>query len=300
MVLAQRLFSGIKILETDYFITEWTVLSTDTVVLPLSGTGYNFTVDWGDGSPINTITTYNDPNASHSYSSDGIYQIKILGDCPSFTFENIGSKLLITDVKQWGANEFISLNFWGCTNLNNLTPTDTPILSVGCSLESLFNTCGLSNINNIENWDISNVTTLRYSFNANIGFTIGDLSNWNFSNCLNFYGMFRFTSYNNPLNTATMKPTTMAEMFRNNSVFDQDLSGIDVSNLTNATFMFFSASLSTVNYNALLVAWNSQILQSGVVFHGGNSKYTLGSPAETAHANMIASDLWEITDGGGI
>ena len=59
--------------------------------------------------------------------------------------------------------------------------------------------------------------------------------------------------------------------------------------------MFDGVTLSNANYDNLLIGWNTQTLQSGVTFHGGNSQYCLG---ETARANMIANDSWTITDGG--
>ena len=36
--------------------------------------------------------------------------------------------------------------------------------------------------------------------------------------------------------------------------------------------MFTGVKLSTPNYDALLIGWDSQILQSNVTFGGGNSK----------------------------
>ncbi|MFI1770149.1 BspA family leucine-rich repeat surface protein, partial [Thalassobellus citreus] len=49
------------------------------------------------------------------------------------------------------------------------------------------------------------------------------------------------------------------------------------------------------NYDNLLIGWNAQNLNASVGFDGGLSKYCAG---EAARANMIASDNWNITDGG--
>jgi hypothetical protein len=59
--------------------------------------------------------------------------------------------------------------------------------------------------------------------------------------------------------------------------------------------MFNSITLSTANYDSLLIGWNAQVLQSTVTFSGGNSTYCAGT---SARANMISSDSWTITDGG--
>jgi len=66
------------------------------------------------------------------------------------------------------------------------------------------------------------------------------------------------------------------------------------------SFMFEGVTLSTANYNNLLIGWNSlPTLQNGVDFHAGNSKYTSGGAAETAHLALISPpNNWTITDGG--
>jgi len=65
--------------------------------------------------------------------------------------------------------------------------------------------------------------------------------------------------------------------------------------VTNMDNMFLNATLSTANYDALLMGWDAQPLQVGVNFHGGNSTYCLG---EAARTNMIDNDGWIITDAG--
>ena len=52
------------------FVTKWTVGAGVSVTLPLvqsraeGALSYNCTVNWGDNTPIQTITTYNSPNAT--------------------------------------------------------------------------------------------------------------------------------------------------------------------------------------------------------------------------------------------
>jgi len=59
-------------------------------------------------------------------------------------------------------------------------------------------------------------------------------------------------------------------------------------------FMFDGVTLPTVNYDAILTHFNSQLVQSNVEFSGGDSKYC----ANTAHDNLMNSNGWIITDGG--
>jgi hypothetical protein len=63
--------------------------------------------------------------------------------------------------------------------------------------------------------------------------------------------------------------------------------------------MFDSVTLSTANYDALLIGWDAQNLQPNVTFSGGNSQYSAGA-ATTARTNMTDNDGWIITDGGQI
>ena len=64
--------------------------SNDTVVLPLVSNGsYNFQVDWGDGIR-ETITTWNQSEKTHQYTSTGIYEVRIIGGISGWQFNNGG------------------------------------------------------------------------------------------------------------------------------------------------------------------------------------------------------------------
>ena len=86
-------------------------------------------------------------------------------------------------------------------------------------------------------------------------------------------------------------------MFKGAIAFDQDIGGWNVESLIYATDMFEGVTLSTTNYDALLIGWDAQNLRSGVPFSGGNSTFCAGI---TARTNMINSDGWTITDAGKI
>lgn len=201
--------------------------------------------------------------------SNGFSQIKFFGggDC---------NKLL--EIRQWGSNVVWSTmngSFMGCANLGNEQATDSPNLSsvtnmVDCFRSSTFN-------QDIGNWNVSNVTKTAFMFRFNSTFN-QDIGSWDVSNV-----------------------TRMEFMFQSASSFDQDIGSWDVSNVTNMSFMFSNVTLSTANYDALLIGWNSlPSLQSSVNFHAGNSKYTLGGAAEAARTSLINTYGWVITDGGGI
>ncbi len=177
----------------------------------------------------------------------------------------------------------------------------------------------------ISSWNTSQVTDMKYMFSGASSFN-QNISSWNTANVADMARMFRnATSFNNSLQKNgslwdTSKVESMMEMFlgatsfnqdlsswitslvsdmsgmfRGATSFNQDLSAWNVTGLTNASNMFKGVTLSTSNYDALLTGWESQNLQSNVIFDGGNSKYY---EAE-ARSNLIgAPNNWTITDGG--
>ena len=183
----------------------------------------------------------------------------------------------------------------------------------------------------ISAWDVSKVTDMSYMFYKTDVFN-QDISDWVTGTVTNMQGMFYDAeAFNNGGDTLdwsdTSKVTTMNQMFRDADTFNQDISGWntgavtnmnsmfhsadtfnqdvsawDVRKVTNMSYMFLGDTLSTANYDALLIAWDALELWDDVAFHGGSSKYTTCSAASAAREKMIATDgdSWTITDGGAI
>lgn len=89
----------------------------------------------------------------------------------------------------------------------------------------------------------------------------------------------------------------MDRMFQSATAFNQNLGGWNVTALTTAVDMFLGVTLSTANYDALLIGWEAQLVKDNVFFGGGNSKYTAGTGG-VARAALIADHTWTISDGG--
>lgn len=138
------------------------------------------------------------------------------------------------------------------------------------SMESAFYGCANLIGNATDHPDLSNVTNMSRMFTNAPNFDQA-LSTWNVSNV-----------------------TDMSFMFLGATSFNQALSTWNVGNVTNMEDMFENATLSTNNYDALLLAWSKLALQNGVPFHGGNSTYCTG---RDARAKIIADFGWSITDG---
>ena len=104
------------------FRSTWRVPADNkTITLPLvSGHNYNFTVDWGDGSPVSEITGHDDDDKMHTYANEGDYNLLIAGLLEAWSFNNAGDKDKILSVKDFGDLGYKNLSgaFHGCANLS--------------------------------------------------------------------------------------------------------------------------------------------------------------------------------------
>ena len=157
------------------------------------------------------------------------------------------------------------------------------------------------------------------------------------SNCgqLNLNTGAAFNGCSNMTWTATDAPTisttSLGGTFRGCTAFDGNINNWDVSGVTSlfaflylansftgaldnwdigsvTNFSYFGAGITvgtgirmtTANYDALLVSWEGQAPNSGLTASFGESKYSLGSAADTAQASLRSTYGWTLTDGGGI
>ena len=149
------------------------------------------------------------------------------------------------------------------------------------------------------NWDTSNVTSMREMFDhANVAQP--NTINWDTSNVTDMSGMFRdaFAANPNTSNWDTSSVTNMNEMFKDATNADPDMSDWEFTNVILMVGMFEGVSISTTNYDNLLIQLDATA-GSGGFLHAGSSQYTSGGAAATARANLI-SDSWTINDGGSI
>lgn len=315
-----------RLYSTDTFVTVWNVVGSNQITLPLVSNGtYNFYVDWGDGTK-NTITTYNQAEVTHTYNYSGIYTVMITGTLTGFRFASGGDCTRLLRILNWGKNFCWGNNtsiFYGCGNLV-ITALDAVNLTGVTSFSNLFAyTNNITSVPNMGNWNISAITNLSSTFSNCLKFN-QDLSKWNTANVTNMRGLFSNTMFNHDIsNWDTSKVTDMSSMFNTDTAFNQDISAWDtskvtdmsrmfyqafnfnqnlgswnISSLTDATYMFWGKALSTDNYDALLIGWAAQApnIQSGVPFHGGNSKYS--DAAVAARSLLVNTYGWTITDGG--
>jgi len=318
------------VLDTN-FVTTWKTDNTgtsndDQITLPLvNGGSYNFTADWGDSS-TSIITAWDDAAKTHTYSSSGTYTVTIAGTIQGFYFNNGGDKAKFKTIENWG-NLDISTNgsFWGCSNLT-CSATDAPTISAtdlthtfrGCTnFNGRIGNWDVSSVTNmhsmfydafpfnqdIGNWDVSSVATMASMFRDNSAFN-QDIGSWNVSNVTNMEYMFRSSPFNQDIgNWDVSKVTTMRQMLKNcDAMTSANLGKVKDWTITALTaapnFMVdCSNSMSTADYDALLVAWEGQTHEDDVTIHVNSATYTDSSSASTARAALV-TDGWTITDGG--
>ena len=254
--------------------------ASDQFTIPTTGTGYNYDVDWGDGTTSTAVTG----STTHTFPSAGNYVVKISGAFPRIYFNGVGDRLKLLEVQNWGNivwKAFASA-FFNCANMN-ITANDTPDLSAmttGGEFYYAFRQCNIQNSPKISDWDVSIITDFRSMFSANSNFN-ENLNGWDMSSVSFLTDMFQgASSFNQPLdNWDVSNILNLSGLFYNCTVFNQDLSGWDVSNVTNmanifrsssfnhnigiwqidslsyAYGMFFNSGMSTANYTDTIVSW---------------------------------------------
>lgn len=250
--------------------------AANQIRLPLlnpSSTGiYDFKINWGDGSESH-ITAYDQAEILHTYAASGIYTLTITGKFRGFRFNNSGDRLKISEILSFGPLELIDQAwFYGCSNLNLANVSDVPRnYAVASNWYAFMNCTNLTTIKNFTSWLIAS----------------HDATNF-----------FRGSKFNQPLaGLKTGHISIWHSMFRDNLFFNQDISMLDFSSVTDMTN--FMTGKSPANYNAsyydsLLITLDATG-KTNVPLGMGAIKYT--SAGSAARANLIAKG-WIITDGG--
>ena len=301
-----------------------TTAASQEVKIPLKGT-VDVTVNWGDGSTPESITTAG--NIGHVYATAGEHTVSITGTLTGLGYDNLlGYWNYLKKVLSWGdvGLEDLSYAFAYCTLLTEV-PNDLPATVTNLSyafyyatnfngeignwntssvttMEGMFCEATLFN-QEIGNWDVSSTQNMSWMFLETDSFN-QDIGNWNVSNVTNMAGMFDYApGFNQDIGSwNTAKVTDMSWMFEAQTAganaFDQNIGSWDISSVTTMQGMFANLTLSTPNYDSTLMGWAAQNVQPNVTFDGGNSQYTCGIPAIARDTLTEAPNSWTITDGG--
>ena len=290
--------------KSKYMITEWTITSDNrTIKLPVQGTGLNITVDWGDGTEPEVITT---EFPTHTYVLAGTYEISVLGTCPEWGYLSesaVGSSsnyytytLYLTKVKQFGE---LSATKYGFSLCRKLTEVSGDNLVMDKTFENvvdmsyMFNRCLSITSLDVSKFDTSKVTNMRGMFSYCKLISL-DVSNFDTSNVTNMGGMFYKCSKLTNLDVSnfdTSKVTNMYNLFGNcSNVTNLDVSKFDTSNVTNMVSMFSGCSkltsLDVSNFDT------SNVTNMGGMFYNCSSVNSLDvSKFDTSKVTDISSML---------
>jgi surface protein len=243
------------------FTIVWDVEAGDVIQLPLyfgDDTEYDFTVNWentGDPADDVAITSFDDPDAMHTYADAGLKTITIKGLIKGFNFaQNSVSALKFVDVQKWGYMYFGSQPgaFQACKNLVAFTATDNPLIGSTTNMQLMFYNAQKFN-GDLNGWNVSQVTSMHSTFRNCFAFN-GDISTWDVSSVTTMYRMF-FNSgaFNQDLNNWDVSNVeNMGQMFRRSNSFNGDISNWDVSSLTSTGQMFRQAAA----FNSDISRWD--------------------------------------------
>ena len=294
------------------FVTVWSVgvMGDKQIKLPLLETGIkNFAVDWGDGS-TDTISSWDDPAATHSYADYGTYEVRISGELSGWGFPDPSGSddaKRLSEITQWGCFRFADGqdHFRNCTYLK-ISAQDLPDLSGATSFSHSFHHCeAMTSIPRINEWDTGNIRDMASMFSSSYSFD-GDISAWNTKNVTDMSGMFAYAhSFSGDISDwDTGNVRDMEGMLFNANSLSCDLSNWNTGNVTNMSRMFGE----NMTFNGNLCAWNTEnvtnmahMFYHAIAFNGNLSTWDTGNVTnmegmfyDAGSFNQNLSD-WDIT-----
>lgn len=272
---ARGLFSGCGNLDIINNIAFWDVSRVKEFSIMFSGCA-----KWAYGTNANGPINLSNWDVSRGVRFERMFQSASQQDAKMFS--NLGT----LPGGYGGVGMDLGQMFAGCTNFSN----------AGAS-----GTMGV--------WNTGSVAIMDLMFEGCSNFN-ENIRNWNTGLCINMEGMFNgATIFNQNIGSWNVSSVTnMKRMFHNASAFDQDLGNWNVNSWnatstgnTPITGPSSTFTLSTANYDSLLIGWDAYSYPSwpGGTVDFGNSQYSLGTPAAIARASLIQK--WgTINDGGGV
>ena len=257
---------------------------TLTVTLGGIGAGNNTTIDWGDGSGSDSITSSTDP--VHTYGSAGNYIVTIPGaqsgdpTLQRIRFGSAGEPRLI-GIKNIGSPGYLwfSEAFMNCTNITEFTTGVTDFTSITSS--SIWRSfSGLSNLlipPDVSGWNTTGIAGFQQAF-------------WNWSKATGpILGLASLD---------TSSSETFSGMFQHygagSDEYDLAIDDWDVGSCAVFSLFLSNTKLPTARYDLVLQKWSAQTLVNTTVIDFGSS---VSSDAQARLDMIAASNGYGIIDG---
>ncbi|MBC2843642.1 BspA family leucine-rich repeat surface protein [Winogradskyella flava] len=172
---------------------------------------------------------------------------------------------------------------------------------------------------NIGSWDVGSVTNMNSMFLRNPVFN-QPIGSWDVGNVQDMSEMFRETPFNNNINNwnvgnvldmsfmfsdallfnqdigdwNVLSVTDMSFMLNNAVVFNQNLGNWDINNVVDMFGMLSNTMLTVTNYDATLIGWAAQTVNSEISLSADGLIYCNADTARTILTS--APNNWSITD----
>ena len=245
-------------------------------------------IEWGDGTKSIGVNG----NNTHVYAASGVYTVKIESRLfGGIYFNNLGDKAKITKIANYGqgVSRLNIGSFYGCSSLLSIDIGN--IVSNGAVATNQYRGTALTTV---PLFNLSNCTSTLAMFAYCAALTTVPL--FDLSSVTNAGSMFYQCSNITTVPLLNLSSVTDAGYMFSGCASLTTVPLFDLSKVTNATSMFSGVTLTTQSYSDFLINLATLPLQSGVSFHGGNSKYN--PAAAIARAYLVSNFGWTITDGG--
>lgn len=285
LVKAHYAFSELLNLVGDYDLRNWDMSKLVDGSLMFSMFGYYA----NPGEISLDISTWNTSNLENT----------------SGMFELIGGVTEL-NLANWNVGNVINMSSMFNSSTHaltiDLTGWETQLKKVTTIRRIFANTEKDTTIIGLENWDLLACTNLSSAFSGG-ELEVIDLSTWNTPAANNVDGFVNLCSSLTTLitpNLVTSGVTNVNTFARNcPNLINIDVTNWDISSITSASDFCTQSKLTTDSYDALLINFAGQSVNSNVYWNFGTSQYTKSSHADTARVTLVTAG-WNITDGGPI
>lgn len=236
-----------------------------TVTLDLSG-WKDIVVDWGDGNKVTLDEGV--VKAEHTYADENEYTVTAAGIVKNGNVSQTIRGYNITEIVNWDNGMFRSP---ATLNLSLLRTVPNRIPEKWTSLDELFQFLSVLNDPNIQEWDVSRITSMCKTFSGCAKLNL-DFSKWNVSRVTDMSWMFQacYEFVGNGLDKWDVsKVNDMSYMFSSCNALDGDkLVNWKTGSLVNASSMF-----SNMQFNSDISGWNTSKLQNVVNMFAYNTAF---------------------------